>query len=511
MLPPMPVRLAPSTRTIGLAMLALVAAIVAIELARPLRTASIAYDSQVAVLHFQRLVDGQHLEAFVATTPKPFLTAVYGVLYTLFGDWRPIAWATIGAYVVGVVMAARLADRIAGPVAGTVAGVAVLVAPSLLFDVGFALATPWALALWLAAGLALTGARPRWGVAGLCLALATLARVETLVVIGVAALAVTWSSFAPLRFVPGGRAPGRAWLVPLVAALAIPVMLVHDALLTGDPLFWTTVAGRYSAATRFRVLTPLETIGFLVERYWSLGGLVLLAAIGLANTWWSGRRAVALGLIAFGPGIAAFLVLLAVRGIFVSDRYAAPIDLAVAFAAGLGFSALVEMMRPAVAGTLSWIGSRAGATLVAGSAAVAVLVAGPYWVVDPGLRPGVQRSSRLALDIDRAAPLIRAAAAATGGTAADRPWVLVPTPVRPRMAVSAALPLNQIDSTDPARVDLAAGYPAPGQIIVHSASGDPEAPGFADLETAVERTVHGVTVEPLLADADRQLWVIRIR
>ena len=503
----MPARPAPAPRTIGLVALALAALAVAVELARPIRTASVAFDSQVAVVHFQRLVEGRQLEAFVSTTPKPFLTALFGPLQTLTGDWRPLAWATIAAFVVAVLLAARLAERVAGPVAGAFAGAAVLVAPAILFDVGFALATPWALCLWLAAGLLLAGRAPRWGLAGLCLALATLARVETLVVVGLALAAMAWGSFAPERLVPGGRPSRRAWLVPLVGLLALPVMLVHDLLLTGDPLFWTTVAERYSEATRLHVMTPVETIAFLAGRYWSLGGILLLGLIGLVRTWRAGHRAIALGLIALGPGIAAFLVLLAVRGIYVSDRYAAPIDAALAVSAGIGFGTVWDVLAPTAAGWLGRLGRWRDALVVGGATVVAAVLMGPYWVVDPTLRPAVQRSLRLALDADRAAPVVRAAVDPT----LDGPALLVPLPIRPRMAVETDLALTELAGTDPAAIDVAGGTPAVGQLIVHSAAGDPDLPAFADLETDRERAVGGVTVEPLLADAERGLWVIRIR
>ena len=56
------------------------AVIVGTELARPFRSASIAFDSQVAVLHFERIVAGRQLEVFLSTTPKPLLTLVAAAL-----------------------------------------------------------------------------------------------------------------------------------------------------------------------------------------------------------------------------------------------------------------------------------------------------------------------------------------------------------------------------------------------------------------------------------------------
>src|SRR5688572_17214466 len=70
----------------------LVALGAAAELARPFRGASIAFDSQVAVLHWQRISGGQVLEMFVTTTSKPVLTVAYGLLHAISGDWRTVAW-----------------------------------------------------------------------------------------------------------------------------------------------------------------------------------------------------------------------------------------------------------------------------------------------------------------------------------------------------------------------------------------------------------------------------------
>src|SRR5688500_17464214 len=101
---------------IGYAALAVVAGLVAMELAQPFRGPAIAFDSQVSTFHFKLLVSGRQLEQFISTTPKPLLTLVYGPLHAL-GGWTAISLATIGALVAGVVLVAALAGRIAGPVA----------------------------------------------------------------------------------------------------------------------------------------------------------------------------------------------------------------------------------------------------------------------------------------------------------------------------------------------------------------------------------------------------------
>jgi hypothetical protein len=88
------------------------------------------------------------------------------------GDWRALALATLASYVIVVALTVVLAWRLGGPIAGVFAGVAVAVEPSILYDVGFALATPLAAIGWLTAGLAVTGRRATAGRPGLGLALA---------------------------------------------------------------------------------------------------------------------------------------------------------------------------------------------------------------------------------------------------------------------------------------------------------------------------------------------------
>ncbi|MFL5648730.1 MAG: hypothetical protein ACJ776_10095, partial [Chloroflexota bacterium] len=57
---------------------------------RPWIAAPVAFDVAAAVLHFQRLVAGRQMEEpyLILTTPKPLITLVYGVLYSIGHDWR---------------------------------------------------------------------------------------------------------------------------------------------------------------------------------------------------------------------------------------------------------------------------------------------------------------------------------------------------------------------------------------------------------------------------------------
>ncbi|MBI2776444.1 MAG: hypothetical protein HYX57_04135 [Chloroflexi bacterium] len=512
----------PSLESVGLALLFGFAIVVGTELARPLRSASIAFDSQVAVLDFERIVAGRQIEAFLPTTPKPLLTVIFGLLHAVSGGWAAIAWATIGAYALSVVLAAVLAARLAGRIAAAFSAVAVLLSPSLLFDVGFALATPWAALGWFSAGLALTARRPRYGLAGVALLMATLARLETIVPVGFALVVLAAGSVVAARRGAVALRPARKlWITPLVALLALPVMMLHDALLTGDPFFWTTVAGRYSAATSLEVMGPAEVVTFLIGRYWIAGAVTLLALLGILRLIRERRWALVTALVGFGPGIGAFLVLLAARGIFVSERYAAGIDVAVAFASGLGLAGIaVDSKRAMPSGLLRGLGSRLSTPVmgVLATAMVAVLVVGPYWLVDPGLRSAVSRSGRLAANEERAVAVLATAlqaadgargSAGAGGLAAAV-LVFAPTPIRPRLVVDLGLMIPEVAGTDARRLDVANGYPPPGSLVLHSLSGDGPSSMWTELETSERTMIDGVTVEPLLAEPAKGLWILRL-
>ena len=173
------------------AALFVVAAGLATDLIRPFRVGQVGFDMAASLLYFDRIVVGRHLESFISATPKPLFTVVYGLAHAVTGEWRLISWLAIGVYGLAVVLAARLAARATGPVAAGLAAVAFVGSPVLLSDVSLAYSVGWALLGWLLAGIAVTAGRPRYGVAGMSLLLATLARFETFILLSVIA-----SSFA---------------------------------------------------------------------------------------------------------------------------------------------------------------------------------------------------------------------------------------------------------------------------------------------------------------------------
>lgn len=487
-------------------------ALVGAELARPFRSASISFDSSATVLYFQRIAGGQQLEAFVTTTPKPLLTVLFGVLHAITDDWRSLAWLTLLMEGLAVTMTAYLAARLAGPIAAVFVGVALVDNAALLTDVGFAMATPYALAGWALAGLALTAARPRYGLAGLGLALASLARVESLIIVGVAVVVLAWVSWATREW-RLGTVPRRAWMVPLVGLLALPVMLIHDQLLAGDPLYWTKVPSVYGAGYSGALPTALDVIRTMAAHYWAMGGVVLLAVLGSLRLLEQRRVAVLAGLVALGPGVAAFLIFLAARHVNVPVRYLAAVDVAVIFAAGVGIASIA--VRASDWPTLRSVSERVrvlGTPIlpVAAVALAAVVLSGFYWQQNPALRATVHDSLRLALDTDQVERYL-SAAASSSAPAVGKPSILVPVPVQPRVAVDLGRSLLEVGPISASRIDIAGGNPSPGQVLFHDRASDGTDPRWADFETATSRTVGPVMLVPVYVDAARGIWVIAVR
>ncbi len=525
----MPRRSAVTLRWISVAGLFAATLAAGLYVARPVHSASIGFDSQVAVLDFSRLLAGRHVEVFLATTPKPLLTFIFGPLELLSHDWRTLAWATMLAFGLGVVLAAELARRIGGTLAWAFVGVGLAGSGALLFDVGYALAIPWALLGWSSAGLAVSLPQPRYGLAGIALLLASLARLETLLIVGVAALVLLILAYDPIKLVAEGRGiqppPKRAWLI-LVALAALPIMGLHDLLIYGDPLFWVSVPARYSAVTSRPILTAPELLSWLLGRYLGLWPLVLLALAGVARLLHDRHWAVVAGLAALGPGMAGFLLFLAIRHIEVPDRYAAPIDLALILAGGIGaawlLAAAARRFGPRVdpgahrAGLLT-----AGASMVL-AVGLAVLATWPGGILDSGLTGAVRTSLALAADVDQMVPTLRGI---VDGSSLARLWpdtisqtsdgstpslLLVPLPYRPRLSVDLDAPLTTVGAIVPNRFGLPGTYPAVGQFVAHDRRADGTYSAFAWYETTLARVVGQATITPVAADPARLWWITRI-
>ena len=496
-------------------------------LARPVHTASIAYDSQVAVLDFDRLVSGRQVEQFLSTTPKPLLTFIFGPLRLLTGDWRSLAWATLLAFGLGVAMMAELARRIGGMAAWAFVGVGLAGSGALLFDVGYALAIPWAMLFWAAAGFALGGSRARYGLAGVALMLATLARLETLLVVGLAAAILVAFQFPPVVRACARRGiappPRRAWLI-LLGFLALPIMMIHDAWIYGDPLFWSTVATRYSADTTQRILSPEGILHWLVDHYLGLWPLIPLGVIGMVQIIRKRAWAAFVWLIAMGPGMAAFLTFLAIRHIYVPDRYVAPIDIVAIAAAGIGAAWILETL-------VTWARARSNPSaapgrgpalgIVAAAAVIAGLICWPSGILDPGLRRTVDSSLALAANLDEMLPTLKQIVDQTpgagfsqgpgggSGTALAAPLIFVPQAYRPRLSVDLDAPLTSLGSTR-AWIGPLAGQPTGTQYVAHDRHSDTSAPVWQPYETLTPHTVNGVRIVPVASNPARGWWISQV-
>jgi hypothetical protein len=504
---------APSLSPFPFLLVFLAVGAIGLELVRPFKTAPIAFDTAASVLHFERMASGRHLEAFLTTTPKPLLTAVDGLLYALSGEWRPISWATIAAFAAAAAIAAYVAARLDGWLAASFVAVGLAASRGLWADVGLSLATAWALLGLAVAAMAITRGRPRYGIAGVAILLASLARVESLVLVPIAFFALSCAA----AFRGANAAPTRrAWLVPLIPALAIPIMLVHDWLVTGDPLFWAGVAQQYSATVRASILSPGAMAGALASHGVHEAGLLVLGAIGVVRLARGRSRALAIGLVGLCLGVSTLLILLAARHLYVPDRYFLLIDAALIVAAGFGASAVGDAaiqaslrVRSAVLGPSGRAVAAAGAGLV-----LAIIVGWPVASLDTQVRSAIRNQARLAEHFATVLPSIRAqlhflpyvAAANT-----EPPVRLyVPVAIRPRAVVDTGLLLTQVGDTPAANIDRASWLLGSGQLVFHDRLGDLAPDAFQSLKIAMPTSEGSFVMRPLAADPAAGYWLVLV-
>lgn len=484
----------------------------------PWAAGQVGYDSAASAMFFDRIARGLQLEAFITVTPKPLLTAVYGISWTLTEDWRSLSVLAIGVYGVDVVLAARLAHRVAGPVAGGFAAVAFLGSGALLEDVSAAYAVAWALLGWLVAALAVTADRPRYALAGVALALAGLARFETVLLVAWIAFLLAALHMASGRW-PSLRPRAGAWLL-LAGVATIPVQVAHDLMLTGEPFWSQSVPVVASVGVRLR--DPIEMLRWIVTHYAPMGPHLLLGALGVAWLVHHRKWTLLAGLSALGPGILAFLVALAARDVYVSPRYATPADLALLFVASIGAAtvsvALVEtfVRRWIHAGT-----SRDAWLRVAAGALAGLLLATDFGPLDPALRARVRTNLAMFENVDAALPALRVAVERVPGARswpadpspsgrADDAAFLVPVLLRPRLAMELDLPLTAITGLDGKRLTTDGSYPRPGQVVHHDPRGNLPPEAFAILEVSEPTRRDAVLLVPLDARPDLGYWVVAV-
>ncbi len=502
-------------------LLAVAAAAIAAEKIRPWAAGQVGYDSAASVLYFDRIISGRQLESFVSATPKALLTVVYGLLHSLTGDWRPISALAVLVFGINVALAAVLARRLAGPVAAGFAAVGFIGSVALLEDASAAYAVGWAVLGWLVAGLALTSERPRYAVAAIALMLAGLARFETLLLAGTAAILIVGGMALSRRW-PALRPPHGSWIL-LLSLGALPLQMLHDWLLTGDA-FW---AEGVPAIVSQSIATagPFEILRTIIYHNVSMGPLVILAAIGAIRIVIDRRWSIAVGLAVIGPGIWAFLLFLAYRHIYFSARYLYPGDIAVLFTAAVGIASVrvpvLETLRipPGMARRGLTLAPRAMLALLAGGVMALALVK-PYAPLDRAL--GTKIHDNLAL-FENEAAVLPALRSAVGGIPGVRDWpaaaspllrvgqgtiLLVPVLLGPRMSVDLNMPLSRISAIGTPKTD--GTNPSVGQFVYHDPRNDLPAAEYKFLEVPAATTIGAIRLVPVEVNATRRYWLLRV-
>jgi hypothetical protein len=456
-------------------------------------------DEHAAVLYFDRLVAGDRLEEPLLSSSKPLLTVAHGLAWRAAHDWRLLEAVTVAAFALAVVCLARAAARLGGAPAAAAVALAVAGSGPLVLQAARGNSMVLALAGWSVALDALTrrgdrgGSGIAWGVAGVALLLAGLARAESWLLLPLAAAygVVAWRR---------GERRAALLLLPLAAPL---LWLGHDWLLTGDPLYGIRVPGRYTDLVSGRqVVAPADWLALVARRYRADPLLLALAAVGAV--WLVRRRAWVwlAGLAVAGIGILALLGLEAWRGTYISWRYFDPADLALRVTAALGAAALASWVVARLAGRRPGAGPAAA---VAGAVLLVGLACWPLAPTDPLVASTLDRDTRLSANT--------ATAIATLAPIAAEPGTVITAsgPQRVRVAVELSLPLDRVRdlflATRSAPLDDAlAGSAA----VFHDADGDRPPERFAPLTTTVERRVGGVRVVPLRAEPGVGLYVLRV-
>ena len=489
----------------------------AVLVVRPFRVGPVGSDSQSTVLYFERIVSGEQLELFLGTAPKPLLSLVYGPLYFIFHDWRPISWTAILVYGLAIATTALLAGRVARSHTATVfTATGLLASAGLLTDVSLAYTVSWALLGWSIAGLAVTANRPRYALAGTSLMLAGLVRPETwfITVLAGACIGVAW-----LRARAQGRTPPPpgAWLV-MIGLLGVPLGALHDQLLTGDP-FYTFATP--SLGSLIRAPQDPAFVGEILNSVVAPTLLVFLALVGLAVLTFRRAWPLVIGLVALGPGVAVFLLFQGSRHVYVLERYALPIGIAITVAAAIGFAALaVAVIAPLVEGSSLKPARRAVQAIVAVAVALALVpTLAPF---DPRVLEPIQEQRQLALHFQAAASTIEEALDGVAGVRdmpslrdpdgllpPASPALLVPAGVYPMAAAQLGLPLTQIARLVPRHV-RERGYLRAGQIVMFDRVAERPPGSLRVLKIDQPVTRRSLCLIPLLAQRFRGIWVVSV-
>jgi hypothetical protein len=497
----------------------LFAGVTALEFAlvRPLQDGPAGPDAAAAVLYFDRIVSGHHLEVFVNSTAKPLLTVVLGSLHAISGDWRAGAVATVIVTAVGIVLASELVRRVANLGSAIFAGVALVGLISFQAEASWSYGLPWAFACWMTAGLLLVRPHPRFGAAGLMLLIGGLARAETFILVGVATSILGWMA------VRGPRPPTRALLL-MTGWLAIVGLCVHDLLLTGDPLWWTRVAAHSVALNDGRARSVAGVVRMSASLLWSSLPLAIAACLGGLHLLRTRSWVAAAGLIAIGPLVLVYTWVLAIARINVITHYLHPVYLAMVLGASVFVGLVLGTSGRAIVRRFPRTGGRPAHAIMALVAVVlAVGLVRQYAPLSPVSRRSIALEADIASRLTSVEPILAHARPADppGTTPVPGPMgapdptrirLFVPAHRVPRLALDLGLTLTQIGRLDPTRVDLARGYPPVGAVVyidgfVEAAS---VGRGTTALQVSAPTRVDGVVVVPISSDPVARSWIVRI-
>lgn len=505
---------------------ALVAATVLWIVIRPLDHFASDPDSVASVLYWQRLINGQRLESFVPTTPKPLLTVVYGVLYSLTGDWRALTVASLAAGAVSIGLAARLATRLGGVAAAVVVVVAMLAWPDFLVEVAHGNSFVWALMFWLIAGVLMTADRPHPWQAGIALALAGIARTETMWLMVAVICCVAFVAWQTMR----GR--DRTMLVAvaplLIGLLAVPLTCLHDLLITGRPLYWLSVPSAYTTLVtpNLAPIAPFRTIRGALGHYRPAAPLLILAAVGLVRVVASKRRAIALALLSLGCGVILTLAYLSWRAVFITTRYYEEADAPTLLLAAIGSATVLSWLALRLAGKRPrlnrWV-PLATAAVAAALAVGVVAVDVPHDVVQPQLVATSAGYAALTKQIPALKTILTGAKGATVAvTGVSYPVadpracrIFVPRAFLSLIAVETGAPLDTLGDSFLAFRDRSYATLSPGQYVLHITSVDGVGGSYEPFEHSSQVVLkvapdRSVRITPVYADDAQGVWLMRI-
>jgi hypothetical protein len=458
-------------------------------------------DEYAAAVYFDRIVHHHRLETILHSTPKPLLTLVHGISWSLFHSWLVGGALTIAAFAVAVVALTRVAARVGGATAAVLVALALTGSTSMVVQVARGNSLIWAVACLAVAADALAGrgGGQRWAVAAVALLLAGLSRSETWMLLPFAAVQglVAWRR---------GQPRGLLLLVPLAAPL---LWLGHDWLLAGDAAYSARMPDRYTAAfPGFHVVPYRQWLAVFGHHHsrWLVDGLALA---GVA--WLAARRAWPLlaGVVILFAGIWLELAWYADQGIYISPRYFILPDLMVRLAAVFGMvgafdpvAAWLRRARGAWRGR--WAAVPATAAATAAAALLLAVVLGPLAPVDPLRRSTLDddtaRARRAIVAVQALRPLARQPGAVILTTSGLRNRIMAELGMR----VDRVLDLALVPKGQPGGQWLEAAVASSTAVVD---DGDAR---YTRLEIAAPTRFGSVLLVPVRVDPARKLWILRV-